>query len=246
MRGRERKMARLFTSSQVNELGTETKSVFARPRRPKQSRDFVPPVFANHLLEMKQSSPVARKPQDQNPGLPRVRRLTLAETDGERSPSLRGLGGRSNPGSGFSSLTLDRHGFPKTEILAETIQDWTATGSQTHPRRDGAIRSKPEFQCRMYEKIPCVYILASRKNGTLYVGVTSNLLKRIWEHKHDVVEGFTKRYSVHDLVYYQVAPSMESAIYREKQIKAGSRKKKLSLIESENPGWMDLYDDLLK
>ncbi len=137
MRGRERKMARLFTSSQVNELGTETKSVFARPRRPKQSRDFVPPVFANHLLEMKQSSPVARKPQDQNPGLPRVRRLTLAETDGERSPSLRGLGGRSNPGSGFSSLTLDRHGFPKTEILAETIQDWTATGSQTHPRRDG-------------------------------------------------------------------------------------------------------------
>ncbi len=87
----------------------------------------------------------------------------------------------------------------------------------------------------MYEKIPCVYILASERNGTLYVGVTSNLLKRVWEHKNDVVEGFTKRYGVHTLVYYEVGPSMESVIYREKQIKAGSRKKKLALIESMNP-----------
>jgi len=97
----------------------------------------------------------------------------------------------------------------------------------------------------MYEKIPCVYILASEKNGTLYVGVTSNLLKRIWEHKNDVVEGFTKRYSIHTLVYYEVGPSMESAICREKQIKAGSRKKKIALIESMNPEWKDLYEDLI-
>jgi putative endonuclease len=97
----------------------------------------------------------------------------------------------------------------------------------------------------MYEKIPCVYILASERNGTLYVGVTSNLLKRVWEHKNDVVEGFTKRYSIHTLVYYEVGPSMESAICREKQIKAGSRKKKIALIESMNPEWKDLYDDLM-
>jgi putative endonuclease len=97
----------------------------------------------------------------------------------------------------------------------------------------------------MNEKIPCVYILASERNGTLYVGVTSNLLKRVWEHKNDVAEGFTKRYGVHTLVYYEVAPSMESAICREKQIKAGSRKKKLTLIESMNPEWKDLYDDLM-
>lgn len=98
----------------------------------------------------------------------------------------------------------------------------------------------------MQEKIPCVYILASKKNGTLYVGVTSNLQKRIWEHKNDTAEGFTKKYKVHNLVYYEVCPSMESAITREKQIKAGSRKKKLNLIEKENSAWRDLYNDLIK
>jgi putative endonuclease len=88
-------------------------------------------------------------------------------------------------------------------------------------------------------------MLSSERNGTLYVGVTSNLLKRVWEHKNNVVEGFTKRYGVHTLVYYEVGPSMESVIYREKQIKAGSRKKKLALIESMNPKWKDLYEDLM-
>ena len=96
----------------------------------------------------------------------------------------------------------------------------------------------------MNEKIPCIYILASKRNGTLYVGVTSNLLKCVWEHKNDTAEGFTKRYAVHGLVFYEVCPSMESAIFREKQIKAGSRKKKLLLIESMNPDWRDLYADL--
>ena len=96
----------------------------------------------------------------------------------------------------------------------------------------------------MNEKIPCVYILASKKNGTLYAGVTSNLLKRVWEHKNDVVEGFTKKYQVHTLVYYEVCPSMESAILREKQIKGGSRKKKLKLIELKNEKWNDLYEGI--
>lgn len=95
------------------------------------------------------------------------------------------------------------------------------------------------------EKIPCVYIMANKRNGTLYTGVTSNLLKRVWEHKNDIAEGFTKRYGVHSLVYYEVCPSMESAIVREKQIKAGSRKKKMKLIEMKNPMWNDLYDQIL-
>ncbi len=98
----------------------------------------------------------------------------------------------------------------------------------------------------MYQKIPCIYILASKKDKVLYVGVTSNLQKRIYEHKNNIVKGFTKKYNVHNLVYYEVCPSMESAILREKQIKAGSRNKKIKLIEKENPSWNDLYDKLIE
>jgi len=93
-------------------------------------------------------------------------------------------------------------------------------------------------------KHPCVYILASQRNGTLYVGVTSNLAGRVWQHKNGVVEGFTRRYGVHDLVWYEVHDTMESAIGREKQLKAGSRARKLALIEAMNPAWRDLYDDI--
>lgn len=88
---------------------------------------------------------------------------------------------------------------------------------------------------------PCVYILANKKNGTLYVGVTSDLIKRIWQHKNDLVEGFTKQYSVHDLVYYQIHETMESAITQEKNIKAW----KIELIEKNNLMWRDLYHDML-
>jgi putative endonuclease len=95
-------------------------------------------------------------------------------------------------------------------------------------------------------KTPCVYILANKKNGTLYTGVTSNLIKRIYEHKNNVVESFTKKYNIHLLVYYEVGESMNSAIEREKQIKSGSRKKKILLIESKNPNWDDLYNELLE
>lgn len=91
---------------------------------------------------------------------------------------------------------------------------------------------------------PCVYLLASRRNGTLYVGVTSDLVKRVWEHKHDVVEGFTKRYKIHDLVWYEAHDSMDSAIRREKAIKEWKRAWKIRLIEKENPGWRDLYPDI--
>ena len=94
-------------------------------------------------------------------------------------------------------------------------------------------------------KQPAVYIMANRRNGTLYTGVTSNLVKRIWEHKSNLVKGFTRRYAVHQLVYYELLDTMEAAITREKQIKAGSREKKLRLIESMNSEWKDLYETIL-
>jgi len=94
-------------------------------------------------------------------------------------------------------------------------------------------------------KQPCVYLLASRRNGTLYVGVTSDLVKRVWEHKENLADGFTKRYGVHALVWYEPHESMESAIQREKAIKEWKRRWKLELIEKTNPQWRDLYADLL-
>jgi len=96
----------------------------------------------------------------------------------------------------------------------------------------------------MPERIPCVYILASKRNGTLYTGVTSNLQKRLQEHQSETSDGFTKKYHVHTLVYFEVHETMEDAISREKQIKGGSRKKKLALIESVNPTWRDLSGEL--
>ena len=92
---------------------------------------------------------------------------------------------------------------------------------------------------------PCVYILASNRNGTLYVGVTSGLVKRVWEHKNDFVDGFTKRHGVHTLVWCEAHETMESAIAREKALKAWRRVWKLELIEKENPEWMDLYEKLV-
>lgn len=92
---------------------------------------------------------------------------------------------------------------------------------------------------------PAVYLLASRQRGTLYVGVTSDLIRRVYEHKHDVVEGFTRRHGVHTLVWYELHDTMESAILREKHIKAWKRAWKLQLIETANPDWTDLYTDIL-
>ncbi len=95
-------------------------------------------------------------------------------------------------------------------------------------------------------KRPAVYLLASRYKGTLYAGVTSDLVQRIWQHKQDMVEGFTKRYGVHSLVWFEMHESMEQAITREKQIKEWKRAWKMELIESENPQWLDLYETLLQ
>ncbi|MEH6509555.1 GIY-YIG nuclease family protein [Halopseudomonas aestusnigri] len=93
-------------------------------------------------------------------------------------------------------------------------------------------------------KQPCVYILASQRNGTLYIGVTSNLLKRVWEHRNGVVSGFTQRYRIHQLVYFEQAADMLSAISREKQLKRWKRQWKINLIEQSNPAWDDLYTRL--
>ncbi len=97
----------------------------------------------------------------------------------------------------------------------------------------------------MHEKQPCVYLLASQRNGTLYVGVTSNLVKRVWEHKEKLADGFTKKYTINQLVWYEVHETMESAISREKAIKEWKRLWKLRLIEEANPEWTDLYDQIV-
>ena len=92
-------------------------------------------------------------------------------------------------------------------------------------------------------KQPCVYILASKRNGTLYIGVTSNLFIRVGNHKQDLIEGFTKRYGVHRLVYYETHQTMDAAIKREKRLKKWNRAWKLRLTESMNPEWEDLFDE---
>jgi len=89
-----------------------------------------------------------------------------------------------------------------------------------------------------------VYILASKKNGTLYIGFTSNLIKRVWEHKEKKADGFTKRYGVDRLVYFEQTPDVCSAIECEKRLKKWNRQWKIDLIEQENPEWRDLYDEL--
>ena len=95
------------------------------------------------------------------------------------------------------------------------------------------------------EKHGYVYILFNKRNGALYTGVTSNLIKRVYEHKTKASDGFTSRYAINKLGYYEVHDSILSAIAREKQIKAGARKDKLALIEGMNPDWNDLYDSIL-
>jgi len=94
------------------------------------------------------------------------------------------------------------------------------------------------------EKIYCVYIMTNKRNTVLYTGITSNLKKRVYEHKTKIVKGFTEKYNINKLVYYEVFNDIRDAIAREKQIKAGSRNKKIELIKNMNPKWKDLYDEL--
>ncbi len=91
-----------------------------------------------------------------------------------------------------------------------------------------------------------IYILASKKNGTLYVGVTNNLIKRVYEHKNNLIDGFTKKYGVHNLVYYEVFDNIYDALTREKRIKKWMRKWKIELISKLNPEWKDLYNEILQ
>lgn len=95
------------------------------------------------------------------------------------------------------------------------------------------------------KKSPAIYIMANKKNGTLYTGVTSDLVKRVYEHKISVTKGFSSQYDCKMLVYYEAHNEMIEAILREKQIKAGSRKRKIELIEGVNPGWNDLYEEIV-
>ncbi len=97
----------------------------------------------------------------------------------------------------------------------------------------------------MIQRHPAIYIMANKRNGAIYTGVTSDLIRRVYPHKHDDRPGFTKKYDCKKLVYYEQIDDMITAIEREKQIKGGSRKKKLALIESINPRWLDLYETLL-
>jgi putative endonuclease len=95
------------------------------------------------------------------------------------------------------------------------------------------------------EKQPAVYILASQQNGTLYIGVTNDLVKRVWQHKNDMIEGFSKKYAVHKLVYYELHRDMIAAITREKQPKKWNRAWKVELVEEKNPEWKDLWDEIV-
>jgi predicted GIY-YIG superfamily endonuclease len=97
----------------------------------------------------------------------------------------------------------------------------------------------------MPAKQPAIFIMANKRNGTIYTGVTSNLIKRVYEHKYADVPGFTQQYGCKFLVYYELIEDMITAIAREKQLKGGSRKKKLALIEKINPYWEDLYEQLV-
>jgi predicted GIY-YIG superfamily endonuclease len=110
---------------------------------------------------------------------------------------------------------------------------WIASAAAP-PRNDGEGTMKQ----------PCVYIMASGRNGTLYIGVTSNLLQRAYQHREGLTEGFTARYDCKTLVWFEACDRMDAAIAREKQLKGGSRRKKLALIEAFNPHWRDLYEDL--
>ncbi len=94
-------------------------------------------------------------------------------------------------------------------------------------------------------KQPAIYILASKRNGALYIGVTSNLVQRIWQHRNNAVAGFTNKFNVHRLVYYELCDDMYEALVREKRLKRWRRKWKLTLIEKGNPDWRDLWEEII-
>ena len=116
------------------------------------------------------------------------------------------------------------------------------------PRTKSGVdcRGNPAIKAHTLGKQFYVYILANKRNGTLYTGVTSDLLKRVWEHKEGLIRGFTKKYNIKKLVYYEICDDATNAITREKRIKKWRRRWKLQLIEKRNPQWKDLYEEILK
>ena len=109
------------------------------------------------------------------------------------------------------------------------------------PRKRESRKFREEIEMKSYY----VYILASKRNGTLYIGITNDLVRRVYEHKHDISEGFTKKYRIHNLVYYEEYEDVYRAIEREKQMKKWKRKWKIELIEKHNLPWKDLYEQIL-
>jgi putative endonuclease len=116
--------------------------------------------------------------------------------------------------------------------------------SEGSPRMCHPERSEGSYLLKG-DKMYYVYILTNKYNKVLYVGITNDLIRRTYEHKSNLVEGFTSKYNVHKLVYYDLTSDVMSAITREKQVKGWTRNKKIKLIESMNPGWKDLYDEIL-
>jgi putative endonuclease len=125
-------------------------------------------------------------------------------------------------------------------LIGPEIASQTALATPALTGRCGVTEDRNRMQMRQ----SYVYILTNKNNTVLYTGVTSNLKKRVWEHREKLVDGFTKQYNVTRLVYYEVFADIRDAIGREKQLKGGSRQKKIDLINSMNAEWRDLYDDL--
>ena len=141
--------------------------------------------------------------------------------------------------------TVDRNDKEKNTLLRN---DDTPHHRHCEEPRCSAAKTGDEAVQKSYKhyimKQPAVYIMASERNGTLYTGVTSNLPKRIYEHKNSITGGFTSKYKCTTLVYYAVFDDMTAAITEEKRLKGGNRKKKITLIETTNPDWQDLYGDI--
>ncbi len=144
--------------------------------------------------------------------------------------------------------------FPRTACPSASvggnlfIRNWTpacAGVTDVFPAHSLPQRKRERESIPAMTKQPVVYILASKRNGTLYIGVTSDLVKRVWQHKNDVVEGFTQKYGVHTLVYYELHAGMAEAIHREKQLKKWNRAWKIELIETNNPQWQDLWPTII-
>jgi putative endonuclease len=127
----------------------------------------------------------------------------------------------------------------------ERCDEATSRRSDNQAATSSVMNARGRFEKEtMNERVYCVYIMSNDRRTALYTGVTGNLKKRAYEHKEKLGSGFTSRYNINRLVYYETCLDALAAIAREKQIKAGSRRKKISLIEMQNPTWLDLYDDL--